>query len=34
MLSHTKAYLDGFSQNNTETKEDDKTLDIMMKNAI
>ena len=34
MLSHTKAHLDGFSQNNTETKEDDKTLDIMMENAI
>lgn len=29
-----KAYLDVFSQNNTGAKEDDKTLDIRMNNAI
>ena len=34
MLSHTKAYLDVFSQYNPETKENNKTLDIMIGNAI
>lgn len=34
MLSHTKAYFDVFSQYNPETKENNKTLDIMIGNAI
>lgn len=34
ILSPMKAYLDVFSQNNTGAKEDDKTLDIRMNNAI